>query len=47
MAFSQHNSLKNGWPIQSPSKGRKNQSKFVDLRFEKTQVVGFGKGRRR
>ena len=38
-----------GWPIQSPSKGRKkqakgeeerNQIKFIDLRFERWQVIG-------
>ena len=27
-------------------RGEKDQIKFIDLRFERGQVVGFGKGRR-
>ena len=27
-------------------RGEGNQAKFIDLRFERWQVVGFGKGRR-
>ena len=41
------------WPIQSLNKERRskanrrgNEIKFTDLRFERGQVVGFGKGRR-
>ena len=41
-------------PLQSLNKGRKNgkvkrrgdKIKFIDLRFERRKVVGFGKGRR-
>ena len=45
------------WPIQSPSSGRKKKVErlrgegdniqFIDPRFEKRQVVGFGQGIRR
>ena len=46
------------WPIRSPNKGRKkveskqlrgerDQIKFIDLRFERWQVVGLRKARRR
>ena len=45
------------WPVQNPDSGRKknvraklrgegDNIKFIDLRFERGQVVGFGKGRR-
>ena len=28
-------------------RGKRNQIEFIDLRFEKGHVIGFGKGRRR